>query len=73
MANPADECTHNCHTCSAGCGDAGTERKPSFFDRLEAASEHFEKIGDENIINMLNEAVAALEKEDTEEETKEAE
>ena len=68
MTNPMDECTHNCHTCSAGCGDADTvERKPSFFDRLEAASEHFEKMGDENVIRMLNEAVAALEKEDEEE------
>lgn len=65
--NPIDACTHNCHTCSAGCDD-GAERKPSFFDRLESASEHFEEMGEDNFINMLNEAVAALEKEDAENE-----
>lgn len=74
MAKTTEECTHNCYTCSSGCGDADVERKPSFFDRLEAASEHFEKMGDEAVINMLNEAVAALEEEDAKEEgTKEAE
>lgn len=61
--NPIDECTHNCHTCSAGCSSDG-ERKPSFFDRLESASEHFEQMGEDNFIQMLNEAVEALEKED---------
>lgn len=61
--NPIDDCTHNCHTCSAGCSTDG-ERKPSFFDRLESASEHFEEMGEENFIKMLNDAVAALEEED---------
>ncbi|MCD8151728.1 MAG: hypothetical protein LUD71_01355 [Clostridiales bacterium] len=58
-------CTHDCSTCGASCAPDG-ERKPSFFDRMEAASEHFEAMGEENFINMLNEAVAALEKEDAE-------
>lgn len=62
--NPLDQCTHDCHTCSAGCSSGGVKTKPSFFDRLEAASEHFEEMGEENFINMLNEAVAALEAEE---------
>lgn len=66
-ANPIDECTHNCQTCSAACSADG-ERKPSFFDRLEAASEHFEQMGEDNFIQMLNEAVEALEKEDAKDE-----
>ncbi|MCD8149690.1 MAG: hypothetical protein LUE92_09040 [Clostridiales bacterium] len=65
-------CTHDCSTCGAAC-DADGERKPSFFDHMEAVSEHFEAMGEENFINMLNEAVAALEAEDEVENQKEAE
>jgi len=60
-----NDCTHNCNTCAAAC-DANGERKPSFFDRLESVSEHFEKIGEDGLIDMLNEAVAVLESEDDE-------
>lgn len=63
--NNMDQCTHNCHTCSSGC-DTNGERKPSFFDRLESVSEHVEAMGEDNFIQMLNEAVAALESEDEE-------
>ncbi len=58
-----NECTHNCHTCGSACAPDG-ERKPSFFDRLDAASEHFEAMGEENFLQMLSEAVAILEAED---------
>ncbi len=62
-----EDCTHDCSTCAASCDSNTTGERPmSFFDRLEAASEHFEKMGEENFINMLNEAVAALEAEDEE-------
>lgn len=61
--NPIDDCTHNCHTCNVGCSTDG-ERKPSFFDRLESASEHFDEMGEDNFIQMLNDAVAALEEEE---------
>jgi len=64
MADYTD-CTHDCSTCAAVC-DVNGERKPSFFDHMEAVSEHFEAMGEENFINMLNEAVAALEAEDDE-------
>ncbi|MCC8028232.1 MAG: hypothetical protein LIO75_00225 [Lachnospiraceae bacterium] len=60
-----NNCTHNCNTCAAAC-DADGERKPGFFDRLEAVSEHFEKMGEDGIIDMLNEAVATLEAEEDE-------
>ena len=57
-------CTGNCHTCGSSCD---TEKKgPSFFDKLETISEHFSEVGEDNIINMLNEAVAEWEKEDAE-------
>ena len=65
--NPMDNCTHNCHTCGSACSSPEGERKPSFFDRLESASEHFEKMGEDNFIQMLNDAVAELEKDDEEE------
>ncbi|MCD8300775.1 MAG: hypothetical protein LUC41_06355 [Clostridiales bacterium] len=63
-----EDCTHDCSSCAAaaGCDSVEGERPMSFFDRLEAASEHFEKMGEENFINMLNEAVAALEAEEEE-------
>ncbi len=60
-------CTQDCSTCPSSCdvdpGDAG----PSFFDRLEEFSEHVEAMGEDNFINMMNEAVAELEKEDAKE------
>ncbi|MCD7982350.1 MAG: hypothetical protein LUF32_08590 [Clostridiales bacterium] len=58
-----NDCTHNCSTCAAAC-DADGKRKPSFFDRLESVSEHFEKMGEDGFIEMLNEAVATLEEDD---------
>ncbi len=57
------DCTHNCSTCAVSC-DADGKRKPSFFDRLESVSEHFEKMGEDGFIDMLNEAVATLEEDD---------
>ncbi len=60
-------CTHNCHPCgSGGCAPDG-ERKPSFFDRMDAASQAVENMGEENFIKMLEEAVAMLEAEEAEE------
>lgn len=56
-------CTGNCHTCGgSACDDA--ERKPSFFDTLENLSEHFSNIGEDNLIQILNDTVAEWEKED---------
>ena len=40
------------------------ERKTSFFDKLEPFSEHFDIVGEENVLQMLNDIVAELEKED---------
>ncbi len=57
-------CDMNCGSCAAVCDDAASERPRSFFDKLEAVSEYFDKIGEENFINMLSEAVAELEAED---------
>lgn len=57
-------CTGNCHTCGSSCEDE--KRGPSFFDRLENISECFSEIGEDNIIQMLNEAVESWEKEDEE-------
>lgn len=63
-----DGCTGNCGTCGSAC--EGSERKPSFFDRLESISEHFEEIGEDNLIQMLNDVVTELEKEDEEDGSK---
>lgn len=68
----------NCKTYVGGCAscsgcDTQEERKPSFFDRLEQASERFEEIGEENVIRMLNDLVTALEEEEIREESLEAE
>lgn len=61
--NVLSGCTGNCHTCGSSCGEDG-ERKPSFFDKLEGISEHFEEIGEDNLIQMLNDLVSELEAED---------
>ncbi len=58
-----NECTHNCHTCGSACEPDG-QRKPSFFDRMEAASDAVSAMGEDNFIKMLEEAVALLEAED---------
>lgn len=68
----------NCKTYVGGCAscsgcDTGEERKPSFFDRLEQASERFEEIGEDKMISMLNDLVTALEEEELREESLEQE
>lgn len=57
-------CTGNCHTCGSGSSCDTGERKPSFFDTLENLSEHFSNIGEDNLIQILNDTVAEWEKED---------
>ncbi len=66
-------CTQDCSTCPSACDMGLSDSGPDFFDRLEQISEHFESIGDENFINMLNEAVANLEAEDAAEAASEGE
>ena len=39
-------------------------KKAKFFDRLESISEHFDNVGEDNVLQMLNDIVAELEKED---------
>ena len=68
-----DGCTHNCNTCGSACGEDGGERKPSFFDRMEMISEGFDAVGEEAIIQMLNDAVAEWEAEEAAEAGTEAE
>ncbi len=67
-----EDCTHDCSTCASAC-EIDPDAGPSFFDRLEEASEKFDEIGEENIINMLNEITAELEKEEAAEEAAEKE
>ncbi len=62
-----ENCTQDCSTCPSACDVDLGESGPSFFERLEQISEQFEAIGDENFIDMLNEAVANLEAEDAKE------
>ncbi len=66
-----ENCTQDCSTCISKCNIDLGEAGPSFFDRLESISESFDEVGEENIINMLNEAVAALEAEEAAEEAAE--
>ncbi len=66
-------CTQDCSTCPSACDVDLSDSGPSFFERLEKMSEHFDSIGDENFINMLNEAVANLEAEDAAESAAEGE
>ncbi|MCC8141884.1 MAG: hypothetical protein LIO56_05045 [Lachnospiraceae bacterium] len=68
-----DNCTQDCSTCPAACDIDLEQSGPSFFERLETASEYFEAMGEDNFINMLNEAVAELEAEDAAEEEAEQE
>ena len=42
--NTIGGCTGNCHSCGSSCDTQTGERKPSFFDRLESISEHFEHV-----------------------------
>ncbi len=62
--NTIGGCTGNCHSCGSSCDTQAGERKPSFFDKLESISEHFENVGEDNVLQMLNDIVAELEKED---------
>ena len=55
-------CTGNCHSCSTSC--EGEEKKPSFFDKLETLSEHFSEVGEDQLIQILNDTVAEWEKEE---------
>lgn len=62
--NTMGGCTGSCHSCASSCDTQTGERKTSFFDKLESISEHFENIGEDNVLQMLNDIVAELEKED---------
>ncbi len=62
-----ENCTQDCSTCASAC-DVGEQAGPSFFDRMESFSKHVEDMGEDNFINMLNEAVAELEAEEAAEE-----
>ncbi|MCR5666563.1 MAG: hypothetical protein K6G01_07005 [Eubacterium sp.] len=63
-----DDCTHNCSTCSAGCSDTPDgERKPSIFQRMENIAERADEIGEDNILNMLQDFVTAIEEEEAKE------
>lgn len=61
--NTIGGCSGSCHSCASSCGPENGERKPSFFDRLESISEHFDEVGEDNVLQMLNDIVAELEKE----------
>ncbi len=54
-------CTHNCSTCGPdACGpDCSTEPKKglSFFGTLGAISDHTDKMNDEELMQMLQDAV----------------
>ncbi len=63
-----EKCTQDCGTCPSPCNIDITESGPSFFERLESISERFDEVGEEDIIDMLNEAVAELEAEEAVEE-----
>ena len=56
--NTMSGCTGSCHSCGSSCDTQTGERKTSFFDK------HFDNVGEENVLQMLNDIVAELEKED---------
>ena len=62
--NTMSGCTGSCHSCGSSCDTQTGERKTSFFDKLESISEHFDNVVEENVLQMLNDIVAELEKED---------
>lgn len=64
--NTFSGCTGNCQSCGESCTPDG-ERKPGFFEKMEEVSIKMNEIGEENILNMLNEAIAEWEKEEEEE------
>lgn len=58
---------------ACGCSPQEGERKMGIFERLEHISQTLEDVGEENILNMLNEAVAEWEAEDKAAEEKKSE
>ncbi len=61
-------CTQDCSTCPSSCDLGLEEEGPSFFERLEQFSERVDDMGgSDNFIDMLNQVVAELEKEDAKE------
>ena len=49
-------CSHDCHSCATDSCDT-TKKKNSFFATLGAISDHTDKISDEELMQMLQEAV----------------
>ena len=48
--NTMSGCTGSCHSCGSSCDTQTGERKTSFFDKLESISEHFDNVGEENVL-----------------------
>lgn len=55
------DCTHNCHTCGGSCSTEKT--KDSFFDKLDKIADVYDEVGEEEMMRILTETVAAWEAE----------
>lgn len=56
-----NDCTHNCSTCGGSCGTEKT--KDSFFDKLDKIADVYEEVGEDEMMRILTETVAAWEAE----------
>ena len=56
-----NDCTHNCHTCGGSCSTEKT--KDSFFDKLDKIADVYEEVGEDEMMRILTETVAAWEEE----------
>ena len=60
-----EECTHNCNTCSLACStDENGEPRKSIFQKMEDFADVMSDVGEEKILEMLNEQIAEWEAEE---------
>ncbi len=50
-------CTHNCSTCAPNSCDSDKKKGISFFGTLNNISEHTDKLSDEELMQILQDAV----------------
>ena len=60
-----ENCTHDCSTCSAACAvDENGQPVKSIFQRMEDFADVMSEVGEEKILEMLNEQIAEWEAEE---------
>ena len=60
--NTMSGCTGSCHSCGSSCDTQTGERKQAFSINWNLFPNNFDNVGEENVLQMLNDIVAELEK-----------